>query len=105
MLGPGRYLLGVAEILWLVGFAWLGGASLRRWFLPRFEGAPAALAAAVVGLALLVWSAEILGTFGWWGPVAYLLLVAAVGLGFWRFLPRPSKGEGGLSHPNPQVRV
>jgi hypothetical protein len=105
MLGPGRYLLGVAEILLLSGFAWLGGAALRAWLLPRFEGAPARLASAVIALALLIWSAEVLGTFGWFEPVPYLLLVAAAGLGLWKLSPRPSEGEGGLSHPYPQVRV
>ncbi|HST70220.1 MAG TPA: hypothetical protein VLI94_11255 [Solirubrobacterales bacterium] len=78
MLGPGRYLLGVAEILLLGGFAWLGGAAVRQWLLPRFEGAPAHLASAVIALALLIWAAELLGTFGWLDPVPYLLLVAAL---------------------------
>jgi hypothetical protein len=95
MLGPGRYLLGVVEILALGGFAWLGGSSLRAWLLPRFEGAPAHLASAVIALALLIWSAEVLGTFGWLDPLPYLLLVAVVGLALWKFLPRPSEGEGG----------
>lgn len=78
MLGPGRYLLGVAEILVLGGFAWLGGAAVRAWLLPRFEGAPAHLASAVIALALLIWAAELLGTFGWLDPVPYLFLVAAL---------------------------
>ncbi|HEU5105201.1 MAG TPA: hypothetical protein VFU11_05125 [Solirubrobacterales bacterium] len=103
MLGPGGYLLGVLEVLLLGGFAWLGGDALRRWLLPRFEGAPAYLASAVIGLALLIWGAELLGLFGWWEPVPYLVLVAAAGLGLWRFLPRP-EGEGGRSHPPQQVR-
>ena len=80
MLDLGRYLLGVAEVLLLGGFAWLGGTAARRWLLPRLEGAPAGLASAVLALALLIWCAELLGTFGWWDPVPYLLLVAAVGL-------------------------
>ncbi|HET7509647.1 MAG TPA: hypothetical protein VFJ65_05290 [Solirubrobacterales bacterium] len=96
MLGPGRYLLGVAEILLLAGFAWLGGAALRRWLLPRFEGAPAGLATTVLALALLIWPAELLGSFSAWDPVPYLVLVAAVGLGLWKFAPRPP--EGGYSH-------
>jgi len=105
MLDLGRYLLGVLEILLLGGFAWLGGAAVRRWLLPWFEGAPAHLASAVIALALLIWAAELLGSFGWWDPVPYLLLVAAAGLGLWRFLPRPSEGEGGRSHPPQQIRV
>ena len=104
MLGPGRYLLGVAEILWLGGFAWLGGTALRRWLLPRFGGAPAHLASAVIALALLIWPAELLGSFGWWEPVPYLVLVTVVGGGLWRFTPRP-EGEGDSPHPTQQVGV
>jgi hypothetical protein len=104
MLGPGRYLLGVGEILLLVGSAWLGGASLRAWLLPRFEGAPAHLASAVIALALLIWSAELLGSFGAWDPVPYLVLVGAVGVGLWRFVPRVV-GEGGPPRPNGQAGV
>jgi hypothetical protein len=105
MLGPGRYLLGVLEILLLGGFAWLGGAAARGRLLPRFEGAPAHLASSVIALALLIWPAELLGSFGWWDPAPYLLAVAAVGLGLLKFLPRPSEGDGGRSHPPRQVRV
>lgn len=97
MLGPGRYLLGVLEILLLVGAAGLGGTALRRWLLPRFEGAPAHLASAVLSLALLIWSAEILGTLSVFDPVPYLLLVLVVGVGLWKFAPRPP--EGGVPHP------
>jgi hypothetical protein len=105
MLGPGRYLLGVLEILLLGGFAWMGGTAARTWLLPRFEGAPAHLASAVIALALLIWSAQLLGSFGVFDPVPYLLVVAAAGLALWRLIPRPSEGEGGRSHPPLQVRV
>lgn len=89
MLGPGRYLLGVLEILLLGGFAWLGGTALREWLLPQLEGAPAGLATAVLALALAIWPAELLGSFGVFDPAPYLLLVALVGLLLWRFAPRP----------------
>src|SRR6476469_5257794 len=105
MLDLGRYLLGVAELLLLGGFAWLGGSSLRGLLLPRFEGAPAHLASAVIALALLIWPAELLGSFGWWDPVPYLLLVAVAGLGLWRFVPQRREGEGGHPHPTQQVGV
>jgi len=98
MLGLGRYLLGVAEILLLGGFAWLGGMALCRRLLPRFEGAPAHLVSAVIALALLIWGAELLGTFGWWDPVPYLVLVAVAGLVLWKFAPRPEPQEG-RPHP------
>jgi hypothetical protein len=103
MLGPGRYLLGVIEILLLCGFAWLGGAALRTWLLPRFEGAPAHLATVVLALALLIWAAELLGTFGTLHPLPYLLLIAAVGVGLRKFTPGP-KGDGKPS-PDTQQRA
>src|SRR4029077_12758633 len=34
-LGPGRYLLGVVELLWLVGFASVGASRVRRRLLPE----------------------------------------------------------------------
>ncbi|HET7589015.1 MAG TPA: hypothetical protein VFK14_02350 [Solirubrobacterales bacterium] len=105
MLGPGRYLLGVVEILLLGGFAWLGGSALRRWLLPRFQGAPAGLASAVIALALLIWCAELLGSFGAFEPLPYLLLVALTGLACWRLAPRPpERGEPHLYLPS-EVRL
>jgi hypothetical protein len=89
VLGPGRYLLGVLEILLLGGFAWVGAAAVRRCLLPQFEGAAAALATAVVALALLIWSAELLGSFGAFEPAPYLVLVAVFGLGSWKLAPSP----------------
>jgi len=105
MLGPGRYLLGIVEIVLLGGFAWLGGTTLRAWLLPRFEGAPAHLAGAVLALALLVWSAELVGTFGALDPLPYLLLVGIAGLALWKFAPRSSEGEGGHPHPTQPAGV
>jgi hypothetical protein len=78
MLDLPRYLLGVAEIAWLAGFAWLGGRAIRSRLLPSFAGAPAHLATVVIALALLVWTAEILGSFGLLEPVPYLIALAAV---------------------------
>ena len=92
MLSPGRYLLGIVEILLLVGFASLGGSALRRWLLPRFGGAPAHLATAVLALALLIWAGELLGGFGALDPLPYLLLVFAIGAACRKFVPRPPEG-------------
>jgi hypothetical protein len=86
MLDLPRYLLGVVEILLLGGFAWLGASALRSRLLPDFSGAPGHLATAVVGLALLIWSAEILGSFGLLAPVPFLICVVVVGLGLRRGL-------------------
>ena len=78
MLSASRYLLGVAEIGALVGFAWLGAASLRRRLVPELSGPSAGLAAAVLALAMLILVAELLGTVGLFEPVPYLMTVAAV---------------------------
>jgi hypothetical protein len=98
MLDLGRYLLGVAEIGAIAGFATLGASALRARLLPSFSAAPAHLATAVLALALLIWAAEILGTFGLLEPVPYILCVAAVGLGIRLATDspgeKPSKTEG-----------
>jgi len=95
MLGPGRYLLGIAELTLLIGCAWLGAARVRSRLLPSFRGAPAHLATAVCALALLVWTAELLGTVSLLEPLPYLLAVVALGLAL-RVLvgeaPAPSAG-------------
>ena len=80
MLDLPRYLLGVAEIVWLAGFAWLGASAVRSRLVPGFDGAPAHLSTSVVALALLVWIAEILGSFSLFEPAPYLAGVAVVGL-------------------------
>lgn len=84
MLDLPRYLLGVAEIAWLAGFAALGAAAIRSRLLPGFDGAPACLATAVIALALVIWIAEALGTVGLLDPVPFLVAMAAVGVLFSR---------------------
>jgi hypothetical protein len=93
MLDLPRYLLGGAEIAILAGSATLGASALRARLLPDFQGAPAHLATAVLALALLIWSAELLGTFGFFEPGSYLVVVAVVGLGIWLGV------GGGWGHP------
>ena len=83
MLDLGRYLLGAGEIVLLVGFAWLGATGVRKRLLPDFSGATANLATAVLAFALLLWVAELLGAFGFFEPLPYLLGVAVVGSGLW----------------------
>jgi hypothetical protein len=80
VLGAGRYLLGAVELIWLVGFAWLGAARVRRRWLPELGGEAGFLASAVVAVALLIWIAELLGTVSAFKPAPYLLSVAVLGL-------------------------
>lgn len=101
MLDLWRYLLGVAEILLLGGFATLGAAALRARLLPSFRGAPAHLATAVLALALLIWVAELLGTAGLFEPVPYVIAVAVAGLGIKLAVGgEPSKAEGPPKPPH-----
>ncbi|MGD9736069.1 MAG: hypothetical protein AB7V58_10755 [Solirubrobacterales bacterium] len=103
MLGPGRYLLGVAEVLLWLGLAGVAAWRLRAWLLPRLRGTAGALATALIAVAILIWCAEALGSFGVWEPVPYLLLLALVAGGVWIWAPRPP--EGGRSLPHSQVGV
>lgn len=75
MLDVGRYLLGVTEFTLLVGFAWLGASTARRKLTPELTGASALLATAVLAIAVLLWTAELLGTFGLFKALPYLVLV------------------------------
>jgi hypothetical protein len=104
VLGAGRYLLGVAELVWLVGFAWLGASALRARWLPAMRAEPGFLASAVLAIALLVGVAEALGTVSLFKPVPYLIAVAILGLAL-RFLvtprtdPAPSAGGAPVGVP------
>ncbi len=113
MLDVGEYLLGVFAVGALVGFAWLGAVQLRRGLLRDVDGAPAHLATTVIALAILLWTAELLGSFGLLEPVPFVLAVAGIGVGM-EALGRGScrGGRGGaaggrtasvLDPPNPHA--
>jgi hypothetical protein len=95
MLGPGRYLLGVAEIAALATFAWLGASSLRKRLVPELTGPTAHLANLVLALALLIWVAELLGTFGAFEAVPYLCAVGLASVFCWALSPRVLSGDEG----------
>src|SRR5947209_3848495 len=60
----GRYLIGVAALLCVLGSVAVGGAAVRRYLLPDWRGAHARLAEIVTGCALLVGIMEVFGTVG-----------------------------------------
>jgi hypothetical protein len=97
MLGVGRYLLGVAELGVLVGFAWLGAGAARRRFVPELNDLVAQLTTAVLGIAGLLWTAELLGTVGWFKPLPYVVTVAVVGVGLRLGLGRRRGGPSGAA--------
>jgi len=98
MLDLPRYLIGIADLLWLVGFAWLGASALRARLLPGFRGASAHLATSVLALAILLLVAEALGSFGVFEPVPFLLAVSVAGLLCRMSLP-PAGGVVGGTTP------
>jgi hypothetical protein len=99
MLDASRYLLGVAEIGLLAGSAVLGASQVRARLLPEFTGAPAHLATSVIGLTLLIWTAELLGTVGLFKPLAYLVAVAVLGAGAWAVAAPAGGAAGGGRSP------
>ncbi len=100
MLGPGRYLLGVIELLWLVGFAWLGASRVRHRWVPDLHGEAAFLSTLVIAVALLIWTAEALGTLSAFKPAPYLAAVAFLGvvLRFAVSLPSAGGASAGVPH-------
>jgi hypothetical protein len=60
----GSYLLGAAQIALLALSLGFTAYRLRGRLLPSWEGAAARLVEIIVGVALLIWTAELLGTFG-----------------------------------------
>jgi hypothetical protein len=99
VLGPGRYLLGVVELLWLIGFAWLGAAQVRRRWVPRLTGEAAFLSTLVIAVALLIWVAEALGTLSAFKAVPYLAAVAILGLVLRFAVSAPSAGGASAGVP------
>jgi hypothetical protein len=75
----GRYLIGVAALLCVLGSLGVGGAAVRRYLLPDWRGAHARLAEIVTGCALLVGIMEVLGTAGLFRLVPLVAGSIAVG--------------------------
>jgi hypothetical protein len=79
-LDAGAYLLGSLELALMIMPLCLGAYWARRAALPGWVGAPARVAEAVMGVALLILLGELLGTFAafeWWTMAAGAVLLAA----------------------------
>ena len=77
MVSAGSYTLSVALLAVLVLSLGFSAVRLRQRLMPDWEGAPAHLVEAILGVALLIWIAELLGLVG----LLYAgTLVAAAGL-------------------------
>jgi hypothetical protein len=102
----GSYIVGCLALIGVVAAVGLGGYWLRRWIVPEFTGALARLADAVIAVALLVLSLELLGTLsilrlGWVVLVTIALGLAAAALGYAK---APRDGER-LGVPAPRVQA
>lgn len=93
MVDLGSYLLGAAQLALVALPIAFSAYRLRQKLLPAWSGAPARLVEAITAIALLVWLAELLGTFGLFyagalaaasvllGLIAWLLPVGGADLG------------------------
>jgi hypothetical protein len=76
----GRYLLGVAALLLTFGPLVFAAVLIRRRHLPDWDGAPARLAEALTGLALLVAMLELLGAVGLFSLAPIVVASCTIGL-------------------------
>jgi len=81
-----RYALGAAALIVVVGGVAVAAVGLRRRWLGDWTGAPARLAEAVIGLALLIGILELLGAVGLFelGPI--VIACGLAGVAGWRSL-------------------
>jgi hypothetical protein len=96
--GLGRYALGVAALAVICSALALVAVPVRRRVLPDWDGAPARLAEAVIGLAALIAILELLGAVGLFAFVPVVLASIVVGFasrGRWASLRSASVGPSG----------
>jgi hypothetical protein len=85
MVDLGGYLLGVAQLALVVVPVGFSACRLRSRLLPGWEGAPARLVESILGVALVIWLSEILGTVGLFyaGALIGASLLVAGTVAFW----------------------
>jgi hypothetical protein len=96
----GDYLQGSIELIVLAGALGYGAVGLRGRFLPGWSGASARLAEVVLGLSLLVVTAELVGVVGLYRPGWLLLAVVVVGIGLG---PTTWRSRADIALPSPGV--
>jgi hypothetical protein len=97
VISTGSYILSAAALAAVVLSLGYSAVRLRAHLLPAWVGAPARLVEAIVGIALLIWLGELLGTlsiFYAWTLTSSSLLLA--GLCFWRI-----RGSGHVGGEGP----
>jgi hypothetical protein len=98
-----RYLLGAALLAAMLAPIAYGAARVRARALPGWMGAPARLAEAVIGLALVIAVLQLVGIVGLFGVVPVLLGCAAAGLAAAAWSRRGAADEAGERPPSPPV--
>jgi hypothetical protein len=103
----GSYLFGVIGLAAVAIPMALAAVQLRGRLLPGWDGAPARLAEAVLGVALFTVLLQLLGAFGILVPAVLILASLAVGLGIWfaPWLRVPSDGEAPPAPAIPQAQT
>jgi len=95
VVSAGSYILSAVLLLALVLSLGFSAVTLRRRLMPQWEGAPAHLVEAIVGVALLIWLCELLGVVNllYAGTLvaSAVLLAAAIAFG-----PRVHAGDASL---------
>jgi hypothetical protein len=81
----GRYLLGIAGLATVVVPIAFAALVLRRRWLPDWSGSPARVAEAVLAVALVIATAEVVGVVGLFRPGFLAGAGVAVGLVAWRY--------------------
>lgn len=80
MVGPARYLLGVASLLIVGGALGWAAVAIRRRYAPAWSGAIARLAEAVIALTLLTAELETLGTLRLFRLVPIVVVAVLIGV-------------------------
>jgi hypothetical protein len=85
MVDLGGYLWGVVQLALVVGPIGFAAYRLRQRVLPGWVGAPGRLVETIVGVAIVIWLSEILGTFGLFyaGTLITASLLVAGTVAFW----------------------
>jgi hypothetical protein len=99
----GEYLLGLAALAAVAGSLAVGAWTLRRRFLPGWNGPPARLAEAVLALSGFVVACELLGAVGAFRALPLVLATAALGGAAWFYDRRRGPPPRGPELPAPRA--
>jgi hypothetical protein len=81
VVSPGSYILSVILLASLTVSVGFSAIRLRRRFMPEWEGAPAHLVEAIVGVGLLIWLSELLGVVNLFYAGALVAVSVALAIG------------------------